>query len=335
MPERLLPVPPGIAATSIDEVLALAHALERQAVVRYELFGRCMRQLGHSHLADVFESLAVEERRHVEGVDRLSEDLLSGPPTADVMDWIVPETFSLEDAGAPSQLTMRDVLAIAIRSEERAFSFWSHVAATATSDLVRQQAETMARQELIHAAKLRHERRQDLRTLAAHPRSDASSIVVQNAAAVWREARRLEAQAADYLVTTGARLLQMDDEESATLIQTIAENMRLIVPDTTRKQEGLGNKELICRSVEAAAAAGRSGLLFEAAGVVDRLVECYVGMLAASPDAAITIEIGKFATPALKHLEQINARLYAIEPKLRNIGADSDAPHHPGDWLAT
>jgi rubrerythrin len=319
MPERLLPVLPGLVATSIDEVLALAHALERQAVTRYELFGRCMRQVGHANLAAVFESLAAEERRHVEGVERLSKDLLSGPPTADVMDWIVPETFSPEDAGAPSQLTMHDVLAIAIRSEERAFSFWSHVAATATSEAVRQQAEAMARQELVHAAKLRHERRQAPRTLASpYPPSNANSAAVPNAAAVWREARRLEAQAAEYLVSAGARLLQLDDEESAILLQTTAENMRLIVPASMGRQDEPDDVELISRSVGAAAATGPSGLLFEAAGVVDRLVERYAGMLAASPDAAVTAEIEKFATPALKHLAQINARLYAVEPNLRS-----------------
>jgi rubrerythrin len=331
MPERLLPVLPGIAATSIDEVLALAHALERQAVTRYELFGRCMRQAGHAGLAAVFESLAAEERRHVEGVERLSEDLFSGLPTADVMDWIVPETFSPEDAGAPSQLTMHDVLAIAIRSEERAFSFWAHVAATATSDAVRQQAEAMARQELVHAARLRHERRQAPQALASsYPRSFANSTAVPNAAAVWREARRLEAQAADYLASAGARLLQMGDEESAVMLQTIAENMRLIVPVEMGKQANPDDMELISRSVETAAISGRSGLLFEAAGVADRLVERYAEMLAASPDAAVTAEIEKFATPALKRLEQINARLYAVEPNLRTMARGGDESRRPG-----
>jgi rubrerythrin len=327
MPERLLPVLPEIAATTIDEVLALAHALECQAAARYELFGRCMRQVGHAHLAGVFESLAAEERRHVEGVERLSEDLLSGPPMADVMDWIVPETFSPEEVGAPSQLARQDVLAIAIRSEERAFSFWNHVAATAKSDSVRQQAESMARQELVHAAKLRYERRRAYQTLAPSlPHSYASSVAVPNAAAVWREARRLEAQAADYLASVGARLLRLGDENSAILLQTIAENMRLIVPVANGKQVIGDDMELISRSVEVAAASGRSGLLFEAAGVVDRLVERYAGMLAASPDAAVTAEIEKFATPALKHLEQINGRLYAVEPRLADV-AGSHRPH--------
>lgn len=315
MPRHLLPDLPGIAATTVDEVLALAHALERQAVARYELFDRSMRQIGYTNLAGVFESLAAEERRHVEGVERLSEDILSGLPTTDVMDWIVPETFGPEDAGAPSQLTMLDVLAIAIRSEERAFSFWSHVAATATSEAVRQQAEAMARQELVHAAKLRRERRQAPRApVSPYPRSHANSVAVPNAATVWREARRLEAQAADYLVSAGARLLQLSDEKSAILLQTIAGEMRLIVPVPSGRQGNPDDAELISRSVEVAAASGRGGLLFEAAGVVDRLVERYAAMLGASPDAAVTAEIEKFATPALKHLARINARLYAVEP---------------------
>jgi rubrerythrin len=327
MPERLLPVVPEFAVGSIDEVLSLASTLERQAANRYELFGRCMRQIGHADLASVFESLAAEEKRHVEGVERLSEQLLSRAPSADVVDWIVPETFSLEEAGAPSQLTVYDVLAIAIRSEERAFSFWTYVAATARSDPVRVQAEAMARQELVHASRLRRERRAAYHAGLRWPHPfHASPPEVPNAAAVWREARRLEAQAAEFLAAVAARLLHMGDEESAILLQTIAENMRLIVPAGPRASDSPSDGDLVRRSIDAAAATGRSSLLFEAAGVIDRLVERYARMIAVSPDATVTTEIEKFAAPALEHLAQLNERLYVVEPELRSLAGSSTAP---------
>ena len=322
---------PEFAVSSIDEILSLASAMERQAATRYELFGRCMRQVGHLELAAVFESLCAEEKRHVEGVERLSDELLSRSPSADVMDWIVPETFSAEEAGSPSQLTVYDVLAIAIRSEERAFSFWTYVAATAKSEPVRVQAETMARQELIHASRLRHERRMAYHAGLRSPRPTHASVAeVPDAAAVWREARRLEALAAGFLASVAARLLQLKDEESAILLQTIAENMRLIVPAEAQKSGSAPDDDLIRRSIDAAAATGRSGLLFEAAGVIDRLAERYARMLGASPDATVTAEIEKFASPALKHLAQVNERLYSVEPELRHIAAENAAPRAGG-----
>lgn len=327
MPERILPLSPEFAASSIEEVLSLAFSLERQAAARYELFARCMRQVGHANLASMFDALCAEEKRHVESVERLSENLLSRPAAAEVIDWIVPETFSSEEAGSPSQLMVYDVLAIAIRSEERAFSFWTYVAATATSEPVRAQAESMARQELVHAAKLRHERHIAYRSLAqppVPPQVDADAAL--DTPAVWREARRLEAQAADYLASAAAQLLRLEDEESATLLQTIAENMRLIVPAQVAKGVAPSDEDLIQRSTDAAAATGCPGLLFEAAGVIDRLVDRYARMLGISPNATVTAEIDKFASPAVKHLAQINGRLYTIEPSLRDMGTASPGP---------
>jgi rubrerythrin len=48
---------------------------------------------------------------------------------------------------------------MAVRNEERAFAFWSYVAAHAQSTEVRQAAETMAHEELEHVSILRRERR--------------------------------------------------------------------------------------------------------------------------------------------------------------------------------
>ena len=48
---------------------------------------------------------------------------------------------------------------MAVRNEERAFAFWSYVAAHAEAPEIRQAAETMAHEELGHVATLRRERR--------------------------------------------------------------------------------------------------------------------------------------------------------------------------------
>jgi hypothetical protein len=77
-------------------------------------------------------------------------------------------------------------LAIAARNEERAFAFWSYVAAFAEKSDIKKAAEAMAGEELRHVAMLRKERRrtyhgehdarrQALRTGAAPDQIDAAS----------------------------------------------------------------------------------------------------------------------------------------------------------------
>jgi rubrerythrin len=321
MKEPIPPVFPEFAARSIDEILSLAHALERQAASRYELFARCMRQVGHASLADVFEALAAEERRHIESVERLADNLLARSPAADIADWIIPETFGPDEAGKPTELTVYEVLAIAVRSEERAFAFWTYVAAMALGDEVREQARSMAHQELLHAAKLRHERRVAYRTLTrqAPPPPQEDTPALAYIRDVWREARRLEGQAAESLSEIAAKLTRIRDLESAALVQGIAENMRIIVG-------GADDPPSIVKQDDAVAGAvgpeDRARLLFEAAGVIDRLVEAYARMLGSSSEAAITAEIQKFATPALDRLTRLNGRLYEIEPALRELISD-------------
>ncbi len=320
MQEPILSVFPELAASSVDEVLSLAHALEWQAASRYELFARCMREVGHAKLAEVFEALSAEERRHIESVERLADSLLHRPPGADIIDWIIPETFSPEEAPRPAELTVYEVLAIAVRSEERAFAFWTYVASTALSDEVRKQAEMMAHQELLHAAKLRHERRVAYRTLTRQapppPREDTPTLAYIRD--VWREARRLEAQAAEFLSETAAQLTRLDDLESAALVQGIAENMRIIVTGTAEPPHKVDHQD---GKTGQPPLGGRAALLFEAAGVVDGLVEAYARMLGRSAGAGITAEVQKFATPALDHLTRLNRRLYEVEPALKELAS--------------
>jgi hypothetical protein len=62
---------------------------------------------------------------------------------------------------------------MAVRNEERAFAFWSYVAAQATMPEIQQAAETMAREELGHVATLRRERR---RAFHANRSAGAESV---------------------------------------------------------------------------------------------------------------------------------------------------------------
>ena len=59
----------------------------------------------------------------------------------------------------PRLLSAYRALSMAVRNEERAFAFWSYVAAHAGDADIRHAAETMAHEELGHVATLRRERR--------------------------------------------------------------------------------------------------------------------------------------------------------------------------------
>jgi rubrerythrin len=152
--------PPG-RAESLEEVFAIAHAMEHEAATRYAELAVRMRREGNAALADVFDRLAAEERGHVDSIVHWSERESGRVPDPARVRWDLSDAFDDEGAGttAPSLLTAYRALSMAVRNEERAFAFWSYVAAHARSADVRQAAETMAHEELGHVAALRRERR--------------------------------------------------------------------------------------------------------------------------------------------------------------------------------
>jgi rubrerythrin len=153
--------PAGVVG-SLNELFALAHAMESEAVARYSDYATSMRAQKQDDLADMFESIAQEERGHLASVDAWSEQRFGRKPDPDILRWRAPPTFDEDDAAEMAGshlLTPYRVLTVATRNEERAFTFWSYVAAHAQSDEVRQAAETMAKEELAHVAAFRRERR--------------------------------------------------------------------------------------------------------------------------------------------------------------------------------
>jgi rubrerythrin len=144
---------------SLDELLAIASALEQEAIDGYIALSERMSGMAHPDLAKVFDALVLEESDHLSKVREWSKAFgLQG--TAIKPD--APETmFDDEGAGimAPELLSAYRAFSMAVRNEERAFMFWTYVSAHARSDEIKQAAERMAREELGHVARLRRERR--------------------------------------------------------------------------------------------------------------------------------------------------------------------------------
>lgn len=157
---RIAAEPPA-SVHSLDDLLAIAHAMETDAQNRYRETARLLRARDALALADLFDRLAAEEAGHAKQVEDWARDAQRGPPAGRPTPWPIPDTFdtSPEEAGRSSALTPYRALSAAVRHEERAFSFWSYVAAHAERSDVRQAAEEMAREELEHVSLLRRERR--------------------------------------------------------------------------------------------------------------------------------------------------------------------------------
>lgn len=191
----LLKSEPFAAVESMEELLAIAYAMEREAVAGYsELAARVGRE-GRPDLVPVFERLVAEENQHLANVVHWSERISGRGPDLASLKWEPAETFDDEGARtvAPELLSAYRAFSMAVRNEERAFLFWTYVAAQTDQDRLREAAEQMAREELGHLATLRRERRQ---AFHAEHRAPAGGAGAELAALELKLADHLEAFAA-------------------------------------------------------------------------------------------------------------------------------------------
>jgi rubrerythrin len=158
----LLKSEPAGSLGSLDEMFALAYAMEQEAATKYGELVDEMRRQNKVDLAEVFTQLAAAERDHVDSVTRWSQSRRGKAPDPNLVRWEAPETLD-PDAAAEVKtsrlMTPYRALAMAVRNEERAFAFWSYLAAYSDDAEVKNAAEAMAREELGHVAILRRERR--------------------------------------------------------------------------------------------------------------------------------------------------------------------------------
>jgi rubrerythrin len=158
----LLKVEPAGTLRSLDELFALASAMEQEAATKYAELADEMKRQNRSDLAAVFTDLAATERDHVDSVTRWSQSRRGKAPDPALVRWEAPETFDPETATEMKTsrlMTPYRALAMAVRNEERAFAFWSYLVAYSQDPEIKSAAEAMAREELGHVSILRKERR--------------------------------------------------------------------------------------------------------------------------------------------------------------------------------
>ncbi len=95
----LLRTEPPAPVRSLDELFAIAEALEREAVTRYTGLAAQMRAAGQPAVAEVFEHLATVERSHAEQVEGWARTVTGHLPDPAWIRWQPPETFDEERPG--------------------------------------------------------------------------------------------------------------------------------------------------------------------------------------------------------------------------------------------
>ena len=147
---------------SAGDLMSIALCAEQEAIRRYTRLAEAMHSYGNQEAASLFERMVEEEQEH----ERLIEEWakLEGirlRPEVGPVKWRDPHVPTDYDGEAvdPAHSTPYRALAFAVHNEEIAFRFYTHVAATANDEAVREYAETLAREELGHAALLRAMRR--------------------------------------------------------------------------------------------------------------------------------------------------------------------------------
>jgi len=188
---------PAGVLKSLDELFALAHTMEQEAANRYDGLSDEMRRQGKDDLAGVFARLASAEREHVDSVTRWSQSRRGKNPDPAMVRWDAPETLGEEAATEVKTsrlITPYRALAMAVRNEERAFAFWSYLAAYSDDPEIKKASEAMAKEELGHVAVLRRERRR-----AYHAEQEREGTKGSPVAAAQIDAQRLELRLADQL----------------------------------------------------------------------------------------------------------------------------------------
>lgn len=149
-----------------SDLLSIALQAEREAIRRYSQLTTSMQDANNASAAALFERMVKEEKEHERLLLQwMSQQNIAENTNIEPVRWKDPMVLTTYNSEAcdPHHSTPYKALAFAVHNEEIAFRFYTHVAANSENKTVREYAETLAREELGHAALLRAERRRAYR----------------------------------------------------------------------------------------------------------------------------------------------------------------------------
>jgi len=184
----LTAVPPG-PVRSLAELYAIAFDFAQKATQRYGALA-ARGDEGFSPLRRVFEALVARERDRADNLSAACLVACGKRPDVSDLGWapidLVP-LAELAEIGNSGLSTAYTAWALAVRQRQRAFVFWTYVAALAEDAPVRQTAEDLAREALRDGNLLRRERRlawRSERSIATDADADAGATEQPESAAL-------------------------------------------------------------------------------------------------------------------------------------------------------
>lgn len=143
-----------------QQMLSVALAMEREAVMRYAELADRMELTGDMGLAALFRGLQTEEAGHEYGITAWIERANLIRRDTVRFTWDLPDDDNAPPGdGGDGLNTPWRALAMALLNEERTFAFYANTAREAEDAEIRRYAESMAREELSHVLLLRLQRR--------------------------------------------------------------------------------------------------------------------------------------------------------------------------------
>jgi len=290
---------------TVEELGATALASCIAAAGHYAALAEEMGRHGQSELAAVFERLAVEQKalqRAIVGRGaRPREDTAQAASAA----WAGAQGFSDRDEEAqnPHLSNPYKALAFAVRNAERAFRFYSYVAATAESDSMRTLAEWLATEELARAAQLRVRRRRAYHTRRAAGRAARAPDpkLVDSVADLLLAAAVMERRISRHLADAAA---------AGAGLSSLADKVRRHADDLTRAPNGRGPPgpamtRAVAGLAEAAApaAGGDEKTPFRAVGLAlaegERAFAFYSAVVGTAANETVMLEAQRLSRNAL------------------------------------
>jgi rubrerythrin len=201
---------------SLPELSGLVRTLSAQAIELYQELGKRMADLGNERARAALSAIEGEQRRHAETLEHRIVPDLRGPP-GPVRRWTDLAIFDDEELAGTRLATPYRVLSVAVRNEERAFSFWTYISAHARNPDVKAAAERLAREELAHVHWLRAARRRAYHEGRQHPTRGADRLRSLTLEQFSAEAARTEASLAAAHRSIAERLRALGRPEADTL----------------------------------------------------------------------------------------------------------------------
>ncbi|MBW7851350.1 MAG: rubrerythrin family protein [Rhodospirillales bacterium] len=311
MGQPINPAYPIAEVRSVDELMDIAAGMEHEAAGRYEELAAAMERAGDASLATLFRDLASLEKDHEQGLGRWAAREGRRVPLPRQFAWQMPETFGTgPEDGEVQVLTAYRALGIAVRNEERAFAFYTYLAALAEDDDVRKHAEALAKEELDHVAELRALRRRAFHAERGAPwrRPPVSSL-----SDLRRVSRGLEAGAAEVDAIAAELVAEAGADGAGPILRRLAEEDR----GRAGASDQAGTASHV---VEAARQAGTlstsaltaTGALRLALRNAEEILEIYMAIAEHAPDEDTMREAQRLGEMAVARLALIRSQLAEV-----------------------